>query len=157
MSAALSRATSALEHLQRRPISRFLVIGSFVTAVDFTIFNLFLLANGAPSTPYILLANTCAFAVAANVGYQLHSRFTFHAGRDWRSFWTYVVVAVVGITIYNAALFGLLFLVASSHPIALNIAKAGAAVIAAIWNFLGYRSIAFRVPSSGESRRDSSR
>ena len=49
VSAALSRATLALGDLQQRPLSRFLVVGSIVTAVDFTIFNLFLLFNAEPS------------------------------------------------------------------------------------------------------------
>ncbi len=147
MSAALSRATHLFGNLQRRPLSRFLVVGSIVTAVDFTIFNTFLLFNPEPTRLYVLLANTASFAVAANVGYQLHSRFTFQVGREWRSFWTYVAVALVGITIYNGALYALLLAVGSSHPLALNVAKAGAAIIAAGWNFLGYRFLAFRVPS----------
>ena len=144
----------ALGDLQQRPLSRFLVVGSMVTAVDFGVFNVLLLFNVDPSKAYVLGANTLAFGVAANVGYQLHSRFTFRVGRRWQSFWAYVAVAVIGVSIYNVALYGFLLVVASTHPLALNVAKAGAVAVASIWNFQGYRLLAFRVRATPESPRD---
>lgn len=144
MSAALVRATSLLEALQQQPLTRFFVVGMVVTAVDFGVFNALVLMHGEPSTAYILFANTIAFAIAANVGYQLHSRFTFRVGREWRSFWAYVAVAVIGVTIYNSSLLALLWLIGSDHPIALNIAKLGAVGFASTWNFQGFRLLAFR-------------
>ncbi len=149
----LTRATTALDALQRRPLSRFLVVGSLVTTVDFAIFNLFLLAADEPTRLYVLGANTVSFGIAANVGYQLHARFTFRVDRRWRSFWTYVVVALVGVTVYNAALFGFLSLIASNTPLALNVAKAGAVVVASFWNFQGYRLLAFRAPTATAASR----
>ncbi|MFN8637905.1 MAG: GtrA family protein [Dehalococcoidia bacterium] len=143
----LTRATTALDALQRRPLSRFLVVGSIVTAVDFAIFNVILLAADQPTRLYVLGANTVSFGIAANVGYQLHARFTFRVDRRWRSFWTYVVVALVGVTVYNTALYGFLSLIASSTPIALNVAKVGAVIVASLWNFQGYRLLAFRPPA----------
>lgn len=144
MSAALVRATSLFGELQQRPLTRFFVVGVAVTAVDFGVFNALVLLHGDPSTAFILFANTIAFAVAANVGYQLHSRFTFRVGREWRSFWAYVAVAVIGVTIYNSSLLLLLWFIESDHPIALNIAKVGAVGVASMWNFQGFRLLAFR-------------
>jgi len=152
VSAALFRATSLLEALQQQPLTRFFFVGIVVTAVDFGIFNALVLLHGDPSTAYIVFANTIAFAVAANVGYQLHSRFTFRVGRQWRSFWAYVAVAVIGVTIYNASLLGLLWLIGSDHPIALNVAKVGAVGFASTWNFQGFRLLAFR-PRDGRAAR----
>lgn len=142
----------ALDELQQRPLSRFLVVGVLVTTVDFAIFNLILLAAEHPTRSYVLIANTVSFGVAANVGYQLHARFTFRVDRRWRSFWTYVVVALIGVTIYNTALYVFLSLLASNTPIALNLAKAGAVIVASFWNFQGYRLLAFRPPAPGGGR-----
>lgn len=143
MSAARLRATSLLGDLQQRPLTRFFFVGIAVTAVDFGVFNLLVLLRGEPSRSFILLANTAAFAVAANVGYQLHSRFTFRVGRQWRSFWAYVAVAVVGVSIYNVSLLALLMLVDPGNPLALNLVKVGAVGFASTWNFQGFRLLAF--------------
>ena len=136
-------ATTLLTALRERPLVRFVIVGAFVTVVDFGVFNFVLLLVHEISRPYVLLANTISFAVAANVGYQLHARITFRSSRDWRGFAAFGVVALAGVSIYNAALFLLLLAVDSNHPLALNIAKVGAVCVAAIWNYQGYRIFAF--------------
>jgi putative flippase GtrA len=135
--------TALFVALQQRPLVRFVLVGGFVTAVDFAVFNLVLLLAHDVSRPYVLLANTISFTVAACVGYQLHARVTFQAGRDWRGFTAFGLVAIAGVSIYNAALFLILWPVETNHPLALNLAKAGAVAVAAIWNYQGYRLFAF--------------
>ena len=141
-------AAGFLTALRERPLVRFAMVGGFVTIIDFGVFNLVLLLAHEVSKPYVLLANTISFAIAANVGYQLHARITFRSSRDWRGFAAFGIVALAGVSIYNAALFLLLLVVDSNHPLALNLAKAGAVAVAAIWNYQGYRIFAF-----GDRRR----
>jgi len=136
-------ASGLLAALRERPLVRFAIVGGFVTIVDFGVFNLVLLLVPEISRLYVLLANTISFAIAANVGYQLHARITFRSSRDWRGFAAFGMVALAGVSIYNAALFLLLLVIDSHHPLALNLAKAGAVAVAAIWNYQGYRIFAF--------------
>jgi putative flippase GtrA len=153
---AVSSATGLLAALRERPLVRFALVGAFVTVVDFGVFNLVLLLAHEVSRPYVLLANTISFAIAANVGYQMHARITFRSSRDWRGFAAFGVVALAGVSIYNGALFLLLLAVDSNHPLALNVAKAGAVAVAAIWNYQGYRIFAFggRRRARGRHRAD---
>jgi putative flippase GtrA len=147
-------ATTLLTALRERPLVRFAIVGGFVTLVDFGVFNLVLVLAHEVSRPYVLLANTISFAIASMVGYQLHARITFRSSRDWRSFAAFGVVALAGVSIYNGALFLLLLAVDSTHPLALNLAKAGAVAVAAIWNYQGYRIFAFRGRARGRHRAD---
>ena len=135
--------TTLIRALQQRPPVRFLLVGGLVTAINFSVFNLVLFLAHDISRPYVLLANTIAFAVAATAGYQLHARLTFRANRDWRGFAAFALVAVAGVSIDNATLSLLLLPFDSNHPLTLNGAKAGAAVVAALWNYQGYRIFAF--------------
>jgi putative flippase GtrA len=137
------RAVALLRALQQRPPVRFLLVGGLVTAVNFSVFNLVLLLAHDISRPYVLLANTIAFAVAATVGYQLHARLTFRADRAWRGFAAFIAVAIAGVTIDNATLTLLLLPFDPNDRLTLNLAKAGAAVAAAVWNYQGYRIFAF--------------
>jgi len=145
-------ATALLSTLRERPLVRFAIVGAFVTIIDFGVFNLVLLLAHDVSRPYVLLANTISFAIAANVGYQLHARITFRSSRDWRGFTAFGVVALAGVSIYNGALFLLLLAIDSNHPLALNLAKAGAVAVAAIWNYQGYRIFAFGGRRRGRER-----
>lgn len=138
-----------LTTLRERPLVRFVLVGGFVTAVNNGLFNLVPYLAQDRSTPYVLLANAIAFTVAANIGYQLHSRITFRAGRHWRGFSAFAVVGLVGLAINTAALFLFLLPFDSNHPLALNIAWAGAAAVGALWNYQGYRLFAF----GGRGRR----
>lgn len=136
-------AAALLTALRQRPLVRFVIVGGFVTVIDFAVFNLVLLLAHDISRPYVLLANTISFTVAANVGYQAHARITFRSGRHWRGFTAFGLVALAGVSVYNAALFLLLLPFDSNHPLTLNAAKVGAVAIAAIWNYQGYRIFAF--------------
>jgi putative flippase GtrA len=140
--------------MRRRPLIRFVIVGGFVTTVDFSVFNLVLLLEHDLSRPYIILANTISFTVAAIVGYQMHARITFQAARDWRGFAAFGLVALAGVSIYNAGLLLFLLPFDSSHPLTLNLAKLGAVGIAAVWNYQGYRLFAFGGRSSGRDRVD---
>lgn len=151
---AVRGIATLLSALRERPLVRFVIVGGFVTVVDFSVFNLVLLLAHEISKPYVLLANTISFAVAANVGYQLHARVTFRSGRHWRGFAAFGFVALAGVSIYNGALFLLLLLVDSDQTLALNLAKAGAAGVAAMWNYQGYRIFAFGARSRGRHRAD---
>jgi putative flippase GtrA len=154
----MARLLPQLGRIEQHPLARFVAIGVLVTIIDFTVFNIVVAAYGGPPTrQYAIGANTLAFAVAASVGYMLHARYTFGVERDWGSFARYAAVALVGAAIYDLGLLFILWLpFESDHVLALNAAKAGAAMIAAVWNFQGFRIFTFgRSPRRRRSDRAS--
>lgn len=157
---ALRGVTALLTTLRQRPLIRFVIVGAFVTVIDFSVFNLIIRLAGAPSAMHALVANTISFTVASNVGYQLHARITFRSVRHWRGFTAFGAVAVMGVLISDAALqallllFHLLSLFETNSPLALNAAKAGAVLVAAIWNYQGYRIFAFGGHARGRQQAD---
>lgn len=126
----------------RLSLSRFVAVGSLAACIDFTVFNLALLAVGA-SRWHVLLANTASFAAATCVGFALNSRYTFRAVRTRSSFMRYLAIALVGVGIYDLGLLLALLWVTPGDVLLTNAAKVVAVVPSATWNYLGFRRFAF--------------
>ncbi|MBT5774141.1 MAG: GtrA family protein [Dehalococcoidia bacterium] len=140
---------SSLELLGRRlrdapSFIRFALVGGSATVVDFTFFNIILGGRGDPTTFHLLVAATTGFSFATYTSYQLNSRFTFHAARSPSALGRYVGIALGGLLIHNATLLFLRGQLDPSTVIELNAVKFGALGASLIWNYLGYRHIAFR-------------
>jgi putative flippase GtrA len=140
---------SSLELLERRlcdtPSSiRFAIVGGTATVVDFAFFNVILGGRGDPTTVHLLVAATIGFSFATYASYQLNSRFTFHAARSHGTLGRYLGIALGGLLMHNATLLFLRGQVDPSTVIQLNTVKFGALVVSLIWNYFGYRHIAFR-------------
>ena len=140
---------STLETLERRlrhapSFFRFAIVGGIATIVDFFFFNIVLGGRGDPSTPHLLVAATTGFTFATYCSYQLNARFTFHAARSNATLVRYVGIAIGGLLIHNATLLMLRDGLDPSTVIELNAVKFGALGASMIWNYFGYRHLAFR-------------
>jgi putative flippase GtrA len=135
-----------IERLLALRAFRFLVVGSLATATDFLIFNIAIRGVADPSRGRLLLANTAAFACATVVGYLLNSRLTFGARPDRRSLIRYVIVAILGIALYDGALLGLVRITGAEGFVGLNAVKLVAVAVSATWNFIGFTFFVFRDP-----------
>jgi len=138
--------SSTLELLARRlrhapAFLRFAIVGGIATIVDFTFFNVVLGGRGDPSTTHLLAAATTGFAFAS---YQLNSRFTFRAARSSGALGRYFGVATVGLLIHNATLLMLRGWLDPGTVLELNAVKLGALGASMVWNYFGYRHVAFR-------------
>ena len=151
------RGTSMVKRAERVPgiaairwgrLLRFIAVGLAATATDFTVFNIAIAPVNAPTRPYILVANTLAFATATCVGYTLNSRYTFRAAPDRRSLVRYVLVAIVGAAVYDGSLLVLLHLLSEYDTVLLNVAKVAAVALAAAWNFVGFSLFVFAAPAA---------
>ena len=131
-----------LRRLRSRSLGRFAAVGIVAACIDFTSFNVVLLALG-PSKANVILANTIAFTLATSVSFIINARYTFGAARTRRSFTRYVVIAIVAVLIYNATLLLLLTRVDHSDILLTNLAKVIAVGPSATWNFLGFALFAF--------------
>lgn len=124
----------------RREIIPFVVVGVLAVAVDFALFNVFLLL-GWP----VWLANAVALLVSMTVAFAGNYRWTF-AHRQVRSLGhAYATFAAINVA---AVAFIELVVVAADWmwepgDLALNVVKAVATVVATIGRFLGYRRWVF--------------
>ena len=141
--------SSTLELLGRRlrdapSFIRFALVGGIATVVDFSIFNIVLAGRGEPSTLHLLIAATVGFGVATYTSYQLNARFTFRASRSTAALGRYIGIAVGGLLIHNTTLLILRGQLDPDTVIELNAVKLAALSASMIWNYIGYRQIAFR-------------
>ena len=141
--------SSTLEFLARRlrhapSFFRFAIVGGIATTVDFFFFNIVLGGSGDPSTPHLLAAATTGFIFATYSSYQLNSRFTFRAARSSGALGRYFGVATVGLLIHNATLLMLRGWLDPGTVLELNAVKLGALGASMVWNYFGYRHVAFR-------------
>ena len=133
-----------IERLLALRAVRFIAVGTLATATDFLIFNIAILGVTDPSRGRLLLGNTTAFACATVVGYLLNSRLTFGARPDRRSLIRYVIVAILGIALYDGALVGLVHITGAEGFVGLNAVKLVAVAASATWNFIGFTFFVFR-------------
>ena len=141
--------SSTLELLERRlrhapAFLRFAIVGGIATIVDFTFFNIVLGGRGDPSTTHLLAAATTGFTFATYTSYQFNSRFTFRAARSSGALSRYFSVAIVGLLIHNATLLMLRGWLDPGTVLELNAVKLGALGASMVWNYFGYRHVAFR-------------
>ena len=122
--------------------------------VDFSVFNLLLLALDRERTLHVLAANSGAFACAMVVNYSLNSRLTFGVRPTRRSLVAYVVFTAVGLVFYNVNLLWIRGLVDAVSPLALNASKVAAMGLLVVWNYFGYERFVFGPETRDAARAD---
>ena len=156
MGVILRKLSLVMRKLWERSPSRFFVVGSFNTLIDFTILNLVtVLANAPP-----LVANSVSVTIGITISYFLNHKIVFrhHEARSIKSYALFFLTTGISALIiqnliiylvtssFNASeqsLFYIPGIHADRHIIELNIAKAFAVGVGMIWNFLFYRYIIF--------------
>lgn len=133
------------EHLFGQ-IVRFVVVGGINTLVDYSIFNLLYHVVGWP----LLVSNTISVSVAIVNSYLWNRYWTFSTRRSqgWQrqEALAFLLVSLIGLAINNGGFWILHTRWGGSSVLATNLQKAGASVISLVWNFVGYRLLAFRGP-----------
>jgi putative flippase GtrA len=144
--------TSLPRHITRSPeltrFTRFLVVGTLGTLLDFGVLTLLKLA-GLPT----LVAATLGFLVGLTSNYLLNSRWTFaqagHAG--WRQFARFACVSLVGLALNDLIVLGLespLGQLTGDPSLGYLPAKAFATGIVLFWNYFANRLWTFRTRST---------
>lgn len=133
-------------HVEVEMVLRFGVVGVMKAALDFTTFNVLLALAGSQDGVTIMLANSAGFGVAVASSFFLNARFTFRKRAGNGGFGRYVLISLLGLLLYNAAMALVLFVSGAEGTLALNLAKLAALVTSMTWNFIGYRWWVFRHP-----------
>ena len=132
------------EHLFGQ-IVRFGVVGVVNTVLDFAILNLLYHVVGWP----LLVSNTISVSVAIVNSFLWNRYWTFSARRSggWhQQALAFLLVSLTGLLINDAGIWILHSIWGGSSVLAINLQKAGASIISLVWNFIGYRLLAFRGP-----------
>lgn len=122
---------------------RFGIVGVLNTVVDFALLNLLYHVVGLP----LLGANTLSVTGGIVNSFFWNKHWTFSAGgwhRWWRQALVFVTVSLIGLVINDAGIYVLHVWSGGTSVLAVNMQKIGASVISMVWNFLGYRFLAFR-------------
>lgn len=133
------------EHLFGQ-IVRFGVVGVINTFVDFAILNLLYHVVGWP----LLVSNTISVSVAIVNSFLWNRYWTFSTRRSgvWhQQALAFLLVSLTGLLINDAGIWLLNTIWGGSSVLAINLQKAGASIISLVWNFIGYRLLAFRGPN----------
>lgn len=125
---------------------RLSLVGGFNTIVDFTIFNLLLLAM--PDTRWeSSLAVTIAYVAATAISYVLNRRWTFRLDHSWgssRETGAFYVVNSLALAATLAIMEGSQVLWGPLTVMGQNIAKVAAVGVVLFPKFAGYRDVVFR-------------
>lgn len=137
---------------------RFILAGSFNTALDFALLNTFVFAFGMNS----ILANTCSVLIGITISYFLNHYFVFRSDKrfsllSYLAFFT--ITGFSSIVIQASVIYGFeaifdsnfgmsIYLIGpwlSEHEVAqLNIAKVAAVGVGMVWNYILYAKVVFR-------------
>lgn len=130
---------------------KYVIVGVFNTAIDFSIFNALSIYFGIYSGIWLALINSASAGVVIVNSYFWNKYWTFKANGGWFhiEFTKFVMVnlgalaintgIVYAVTTYIDPFFGATPLVWE------NIAKSAALAANIIWNFLGFKYFVFRV------------
>lgn len=149
-----------MKDLLERQQVRFLIAGSFNTAVDFLLLNVLTLAFGLP----VLVANSLSVLLGICISYALNHFFVFrYPGRITvkKFLYFFLVTGFSSLVIQNVIIylfevlfdteFGNSLLIfpgaEERHILAINVAKLVAVLTGLIWNFLIYKYVVFRKPA----------
>lgn len=130
--------------------SKFVAVGFLNTAIDFGVLNLLSSATGITTGFIIGGINIPGFVIAVFNSYFWNKLWVFRDRQEeniFRDFPKFLVITLVGLFINS----GIVILVTTFiHPflgvearVWLNIAKAVAASLSLIWNFVGYKFVVF--------------
>jgi putative flippase GtrA len=139
-----------LPHFLRREhlfgqIVRFGLVGVLNTLVDFAVLNLLYHVVGLP----LLLSNTISVAVAIVNSFLWNRHWTFNAAGEaaWhKQALPFLLVSLIGLVINDAGIWALHAAFGGTSVLAINLQKIGASVVSLVWNFIGYRLLAFGRP-----------
>lgn len=124
-------------------VVRFGIVGVLNTLVDFGAFNILVFVFGVP----ILVAYPLSVTAGIVNSFLWNKHWTFSAGKsaEWRrEAVVFLGVSVSGLFINWAGFAVLHLLIGSSAPLLLNLEKLAASLVSMVWNFVGYRFLAFR-------------
>ena len=146
---------------QHKDLGKFFLVGVVSTTFDYLLLNLLAVMAGLP----LLLANSVAAPFSSFLSYKLNKKVVFEDRMHGRRKTLLLYVAIIGfgiLVIQNALLFlledGIARSVAqvvmplldvvnlgslSESTVAINVAKIGASLLAALWNFFMLRRFVF--------------
>lgn len=130
--------------------SKFAAVGFLNTAIDFGVLNLLSVATGVTAGFIIGGINIPGFTIAVFNSYFWNKLWVFRDRQEesiFRDFPKFLIITLIGLFINS----GIVILVTTFiHPflgiearVWLNIAKAAAASLSLVWNFVGYKFIVF--------------
>ena len=129
---------------------KFATVGFLSSAIDFAILNIVSAATGITAGLVIGWVNIPGFLVATINGYLWNKLWVFSSAKEglFKDFPKFLMVTIIGLLINS----GIIILLTThiTPPLALdaqrwlNVAKIAATTVALIWNFIGYKLIAFR-------------
>lgn len=130
--------------------SRFVAVGFLNTAIDFGTLNILSNVSHVTSGLIIGVVNVPGFLLAVVNSYVWNKMWVFK-NQDKKGFFhnfpSFLAVTVIGLVINSGIIVFTTTYVTptvSNASVWLNIAKAGATVVSLVWNFLGYKFIAFK-------------
>jgi len=144
----------------QKELGKFFLVGVVATALDYLLLNLFAVWFRLP----VLIANSLSAPLSSYVSYKLNKRVVFEDRMHGQRKTLILYVAIVGfgiLVIQNtfihllqdslaltiaetvAPLLGSLGLSVSERTISINVAKVGASLIMALWNFYMLRRFVF--------------
>lgn len=146
---------------QQKDLGKFFLVGVVSTAFDYLLLNILAIMAGLP----LLLANSIAAPFSSFLSYKLNKKVVFEDRMHGRRKTLLLYVAIIGfgiLIIQNSLLFilerGIAQTIAQSvmplldvvrlgslseSTVAINIAKIGASLLAALWNFFMLRRFVF--------------
>lgn len=147
------------EKIWDKKATRFLVVGTFNTLLDFILLNILFQVVGLP----LLLANSISVTVAVTGSYILNHKIVFRqqGGLTLKGYGHFLLITGFSVlVIQNIVIFTAkhLFVVpedryieilnhsVSERVLELNLAKVVAVLIGMVWNFLLYKYVVFKNP-----------
>ena len=150
-----------MSHERKKEFGRFAFSGLIATAVDYTLLNFFAVLLGLP----VLVANSISAPFSSFVSYKLNKNVVFRDRMHGRrkTALLYVAILGVGILVIQNSLLHIFYDTVtkdiaetikpafdavglariSTDTIAINAAKVGASLIAALWNYFMVRRFVF--------------
>lgn len=127
--------------------SKFALVGTLNTAIDFGVLNLLITLTGITSGPSIIPLNAFAFSVAVVNSYFWNKKWVF-ADAKRGDFVVFFIVTTIGIAINSGILYAVTTfiepIIVTDRTLWANIAKVLATGLSLIWNFAGYRLVVFK-------------
>ena len=139
-----------------KQISKFIIVGSINTLIDFLIINIGMFITGITSGIGLVLINSISFLCASVNSYLLNNYWAFVDKKEKRSsgkrhmvkISKFLIISVIGITINNSIVFLITTFIPPVYSLSAQIwangAKMAATLASLTWNFTGYKFWVFR-------------
>lgn len=132
-------------HIKNTQFTRFLVVGSVNTIVDFALFFVLSSLLGVYFVTAVIISTTAAFATS----FLLNSRYTFEKLVGVKGVILFLVVTLAGIwlvqplVMYCSEPVLRALLVSVDQHIILLVCKVAASVVSLVWNFFLYKKVVY--------------